>query len=96
MVLLESMYFGLPAITTLNGGSSTLVKNNENGFICELKKEEWCKCINKIISDGELRNNISCNCTKEIVEKYTWDKLADKFFNIYKNVMVLKEKDASK
>lgn len=96
MVLLESMYFGLPVITTLNGGSSTLINNTENGFICELKKEEWCKCIGKIISDEELRKHISCNCTKEIIMKYTWDKLADKFLNIYKNVIVLEEKNASK
>lgn len=34
MVLLEAMYYGLPVFTTYNGGSSTLI-NNENGIIIE-------------------------------------------------------------
>ncbi|MFR1316080.1 MAG: glycosyltransferase family 4 protein, partial [Clostridium perfringens] len=33
MVLLEAMYFGVPTITSVNGGSSTLIKNNINGII---------------------------------------------------------------
>ena len=46
MVLLEAMYFGLPVLTTLNGGSSTLIKNEENGFICELdEKEKWERAL---------------------------------------------------
>lgn len=32
MVLLEAMYYGLPTFTTYNGGSSTLM-NQENGII---------------------------------------------------------------
>ena len=33
MVLLEAMYFGLPVLTSLNGGSDLLVQDGVNGFV---------------------------------------------------------------
>lgn len=87
MVLLEAMYFGLPAITTLNGGSSTLIKDKENGLICELKKEEWIKWINRIISDDEYRIKISKKSQETIKNNYLWDCLANEFMNVYKKVI---------
>ncbi|MFR9081560.1 MAG: glycosyltransferase family 4 protein [Coprococcus comes] len=51
MVLLEAMYYGLPVFTTYNGGSSTLI-NNENGIIIENTDcNEWSEKIVKVLSD---------------------------------------------
>ena len=84
MVLLEAMYFGLPAITTLNGGSSMLIKNGETGMICSLDDiDEWVNSILKILDNKSLKEEISKKCIKQIIEKFTWDKLADKFSEIY-------------
>lgn len=86
MVLLESMYFGLPVITTINGGSSTLIKNNETGMICSSNNvKEWEDAIFNLLNDENLKDTISNNCIKQIIENYTWDKLANKFLNVYKN-----------
>ena len=79
MVLLEAMYFGLPVITTKNGGSSTIIKNNENGFIRENNaKEEWCKVICDIVSNSKRHEEISNNAKKTILNRFTWDCLAEK------------------
>ena len=37
MVLLEAMYYGNIVLTTRNGGSSTLIEHEENGFVFEKK-----------------------------------------------------------
>ena len=85
MVILESMYFGLPVITTLNGGSSTIIKNNETGIICPLNdKNEWVSAVNKLFQDNNLRDKISKNSSKLVSSNFTWDALADKFIRIYK------------
>ena len=97
MVLLEAMYFGLPVITTLNGGSSTLIKNNETGMICSLNNvKEWEDAIFNILNDKNLKNTISNNCIKQINENYTWDKLADKFLKVYREGVNLGDKNAEK
>ena len=81
MVLLEAMHFGVPTITTYNGGSSTLIKDGQNGYICdELNEEKWSKKINEIISYDN--RNISQNASLRI-EEFTWDNLVNKFIEVY-------------
>lgn len=85
MVLLESMYFGLPVFCALNGGSSMIVKNNENGFILdELKVEAWVEKLTEVHNNKILARNIGESAHNSVVSEYTWDALADKFISIYK------------
>lgn len=83
MVLLESMYFGIPVVTTLNGGSSTLIDNMEDGIICPLLDvQQWKDSIKKLIEDEEFYKKISQNEIEKIKE-YTWDALVEKFVEVY-------------
>lgn len=83
MVLLEAMYFGLPVITTYNGGSSTLI-NHENGVIIRtLDSKEWENRIIELLENTEVRKCIGEKAHKTISEEYTWDALADKFIEVY-------------
>ena len=83
MVILEAMYFGLPVYTTYNGGSSTLI-TEENGIVIKnFNKDEWTQKIVSVIDNCELANTISENAHRMIVENYTWDALADKFLSVY-------------
>lgn len=44
MVLLEAMYFGLPVISSMNGGASVLIEDQENGYIMQsFKITDWEK-----------------------------------------------------
>ncbi|MBS5858112.1 MAG: glycosyltransferase [Clostridia bacterium] len=82
MVLLEAMYFGIPTITTLNGGSSVLIKDGQNGYICGLDNiEEWKKSIKCILENKE--NYLSINATKTIEDNFVWGKLVYKFTKEY-------------
>ena len=79
MVILESMYFGLPVITTYNGGSSVLINNNKNGFIESLNIERWRDIIINNIDNANVRKNAKATIDNE----FTWDKLSDKFVEVY-------------
>ncbi len=84
MVLLEAMYFGIPTITTLNGGSSMLIKNGYNGFIIKNNNLDcWIDTITKIYNDKKLSKEISLNSVKKIKNEFTWGALANKFVKIY-------------
>lgn len=83
MVLLEAMYFGMPVFTTYNGGSSTLM-NDENGIVLpEFNSDEWADKIVNVLNDDELMLKYSNAASKTIKERYTWDALADKFIELY-------------
>lgn len=83
MVILESMYFGLPVITTYNGGSSVLINNNKNGFIESLNIERWKNIIINNINNTDVRKNAKATIDNE----FTWDKLSDKFIEVYKQTI---------
>lgn len=82
MVLLEAMYFGAPTITSVNGGSTTLIKNGKNGIMMRgFNEEDWSREILKLVQDEQYRNNISKNASKTIEEGFTWEKICKKFIN---------------
>lgn len=83
MVLLEAMYYGLPVFTTYNGGSSTLM-NEENGIIIDsMDVNEWSEKIIQVLTEENRCREIGKSAHKTIAENYTWDALADKFLEVY-------------
>lgn len=83
MVLLEAMYFGVPVITTYNGGSSVLIDNKKNGFIENIDVEKWCSIIKNNINNKDIKENAKLTIEKN----FTWDKLSKRFINIYKETI---------
>lgn len=84
MVLLESMYFGMPTITSVNGGSNMMIEDGTNGFIIpKFEAKVWAEKVIELSKDKEYCKKIGDAAHKTIAEKFTWDKLASKFINIY-------------
>lgn len=82
MVLLEAMFFGTVCISSLNGGSSTLIDNRKDGYIIEdFDIENWKKCILKLLNDKKLRYQISNKSKLKISQQYNWDYIAKMFIN---------------
>jgi glycosyltransferase involved in cell wall biosynthesis len=55
--LLEAMLHGIPCIVSKVDGNTDVIQNNENGFSC-LSVEEFCKRIEAMINNHQLRKNI--------------------------------------
>ena len=61
----DSLYFGLPIITTLEGALKNLIEKYEVGYSCpEDKPEEIFKYINLLLENEVLRNRLSRNARK--------------------------------
>ena len=87
MVLLEAMYYKNIVITTYNGGSDTLIRDEENGFIIDrLEKSEWAGKICSLIQDKTKADQVKNNAHETIANLYTWDKLADAFIKNYRKI----------
>lgn len=83
MVLLEAMYFGVPVISSYNGGSSVLIDNGVDGVIIDnYNEEDWERSILDLVNNDELCREISKNAMKKIRDKFLWDKVAEQFIKI--------------
>ena len=88
MVLLEAMYFGIPTLTTVNGGSNMMIRNGKNGFVFnDFNLSTWIDIIEKLSLDKELAKTIGKKAHDTIVNEFTWDALADKFIVEYKKIL---------
>ncbi|QGX45344.1 glycosyltransferase family 4 protein [Streptococcus equinus] len=75
MVLLEANYFNLPILSTLNGGSSSIIQNSSDGYIIDnFNIDEWISKLDLVSSNG---------CSKSEF-KNTWNDRVGEFLNIYK------------
>lgn len=83
MVLLEAMYLKTPVITSLNGGSMTLIEGRNTGIIVELFDVKlWTDAILKYINDSDYVSSVTRNANKLVSEEYSWAVLANKILKI--------------
>ena len=90
---LEAMASGLPIIGTPVGGIPDFLKDpsthsgQATGLFCKVSDpEDIAEKINKILTDDDLRNKLIVNGRKLVEEKYSWDKIADQFKNLYNSL----------
>lgn len=87
MVLLEAMYFKLPVVTSLNGGSDILIKDRGTGVIVEkFDTDEWASSIVELLQKPEQCAMIGEKASSFISNEFTWDALSEKFLKVYRRV----------
>lgn len=85
MVLLEAMYFGIPVISSRNGGSCTLIENGVNGFVMDgFNKKDWADHIHLALNNPQILEAMRECASTTIREQFTWDALAEHFVKAYK------------
>ena len=93
MVLLEAMYFGLPVVSSDNGGSGTLIKDGENGRILhDFRTQSWTEAVEELLINQEKYNDMKEKAAHTIREGFLWEHLADKFIAAFEEARGLFEK----
>lgn len=85
MVILEAMYFGVPVLTTLNGGSDILIQDGITGFIIpELNIDKWTKKSVEILNRDN--SSLADLAHETIVNNFVWDVLVEKFIESFESI----------
>ncbi len=85
LVILEAMYYSKPVIATKKGGIPLAVKENETGFFVKPRNAtDIAEKVNIIFSDEEKSKKMGEAAKRIVEEKFTWEKIAERFINIYK------------
>lgn len=83
MVLLEAMYCGVPIVTSLNGGSSTLIINDDYGTVIDdFDANLWSEEILCLLNNENKRKIISENSKKRVREEFSWHKIIEKYLKV--------------
>lgn len=87
LVLLEAMEYGLPCITTPEGGIPSFI-SHQNGILVKQKdSHELSIAIKKLIDGKEERENMGCNGRQLFIKKYTLQNFEKNFVDILKKII---------
>lgn len=86
--LFEYMNFGIPIITSDFGYMKQYVEKNNVGITIQPNDENLlASAIIKLLQNKPIFNTYSTNGIKAVDEKYNWNKMEDRLFNIYENLL---------
>ncbi len=92
MVILEAMAYKTPVIVTRKGGVTTIVNDGENGFLVRAKSASTiADKVNLLLKNDDLRKKMGENAYKSVMERFSWEKIAVKFHNLYQRSMKKKQ-----
>lgn len=85
LTILEAMAAGAPVVATRRGGILSLIQDKVNGLLVKPRNsKEIAEVVNTLLLDDKLRKKISGAAYKTVVERFTWERIAGQFENIYK------------
>ena len=88
LVILESMQYKLPIITSDEGGIPDIVTNGKNGFVCERKNtDSTVDAIAKVLDCKELRVKMGEDGYKQFQEHFTLDVFNRNITRILKEII---------
>ena len=91
IVLIEAAATGLPLIAVNAGAVGEICVDGKNGFLCAPGDVRGVGiAMTKILSDDKLRKEFSKNSIT-IASEHDFEKTLDKFINIYRRVISLKQ-----
>lgn len=86
MALLEAMGSGLPVLTSPVGGIPELVRNGENGLLCQPgDTHAIARSISFLLTDDEARLTMGRNARQMVVEFYSEDSGVQRWDALYRN-----------
>lgn len=88
VVLLEAMASGVPVIGSNVGGIPDIITDGETGLLARQKDHnDLAKKIVILLSDEELRKNVTENALRCVKRNFSWEVIADRFVRIYEDLI---------
>lgn len=94
LVILEAMEYKLPVISTNEGGIPDIVKDGENGLICEKRNpDSLADCIAKLLDDEGLRVKMGNAGYEKFCREFTLQRFEHRMVEILSQNLPQKEKE---
>ncbi len=85
-IVAHSLAFGKPIVTSNTPVMALLIKKTHAGLICNTDKE-YIDNIDRVLSDDNLRKELSNNALRYVNDNIAWSKIAGRHIEIYKIIV---------
>lgn len=87
MVVLEALSFGLPCIVTPETNMSTLVEENNCGWVVNLNPQDVFDIIKEAVDDYYVNQDKYYKNSVKTALLFDWSKIAEKSISVYNNIL---------
>lgn len=88
LTLVEAMQHGLPVVSTDEGAIPDMIVDGENGFVCPRREVNGLvNAFEKLLTNNELRKQMSKNARFRYKERYTLDAFEKTFQRILSEIL---------
>jgi glycosyltransferase involved in cell wall biosynthesis len=86
--LLEAMSCGTPVVAFAAGGVPEVLTHDETGKLVPVGADaEFALAIDELLSDDNVRLRLSQNCRQTILDRFTQQTQAERYFELYRELM---------
>lgn len=89
-VVLEAMASGLPVVTSLKCGAVDLIRDGENGFLCDALDVEGLAWRMRELLDPKLRDRLAFG-SRSLVEGWTAEQMSARLMQLYRDLLAKEE-----
>ena len=86
VALLEALSAGLPLVIT-DECNFPEVGDSRAGFVVRPNESETASALMSLLDSADLRREMSQNARRLVRSNYTWERIAEKMFTLYENVI---------
>ena len=88
LTLLEAMASGTPVVASRVGGLPEVVRHGTTGFLVEPGDTGTLQArLEALLGDDRLARELGDNARQHVVERFTWDKCAERCLDAYDDLM---------
>ena len=92
LTILEAMAANTMVIATRKGGVTSIINDGVNGKLIKARNsKEIAAVVNELLQNDEMRKKMRDNAYKTVIEKFSWEKIAQRFEKLYEDTR-MKEK----
>jgi glycosyltransferase involved in cell wall biosynthesis len=86
IVVLEAMACGLPVVITRQCHFPEVAESRA-GIVIEPNADQLADALNKLLDNPRLCKEMGENGRRLVMEKFTWDKIADQMIQLYEDIL---------
>jgi glycosyltransferase involved in cell wall biosynthesis len=89
--ILEYFSYSLPVVSTTKGAEGLEVENGVN-ILIEDDMDAFAASVVRLLSDKELSSRLGEKARQLVLDKYDWNKIARRLFDVYQNLLTKPER----
>ena len=88
LVVLEAMASGTPVIASRTGGLPEVIRDGGTGFLVPPGDVSALRDrITQVLCDNQLARRLGTNARQDVLERFTWSKVAERCLDAYEQVV---------